>query len=360
MSILENVTFSFTEMLTLLGLAQALMITLHVTLRMVSFREAVAYLLYFLTLSIGFILEISYRIDIFYDQIHYMSWFVWSMTTPLSVLVILQILSLNGKLHYGRYSIILIQPVIAIIAAYLVTDSQTCASGLLCDEAFRFYFSAGIIAQCLSFAYFYGVSLSATSFKKQKNYSERYWLIICLLVINLILISLSLWYLNHDVSLERLAFTRIILGLVFVYIVSTLMFRVYPSVLHLKIEPSTHSEDKTGIDLHLKSKIEHLMVYDKLYQEASFSRSDLAHELKRPEATISKVINLAFNENFTTFINRYRVNEAKDLLENSQYTINDIAKMVGFNSIASFNRVFKDQTDQTPSLFRKNMRKKIN
>jgi AraC-like DNA-binding protein len=56
-------------------------------------------------------------------------------------------------------------------------------------------------------------------------------------------------------------------------------------------------------------------------------------------------------------INSYRVNEAKALLINEpQDTILDIAYAAGFNSKASFNRIFKKVTGMTPSEYRLKMR----
>lgn len=355
MGALQNLTFSLTELIALLGLGQALMVILHVIFRMNAVREAAPYLAYFMALALGFALQLFYRLDVFYYQVDYLSWFVWSMATPLSVLLVVSILN-NGKpIYWVRYFVLLSLPVCAIVAAKLVASYQTCTSGYLCEDAFDIYFSAGVIAQCLSFGFFYGISLSASEFRKQKNYSERYWLIVCLLIVNLILISLSLWALNYDLSLDSLSMGRMILGLVFVYIMSTLMFRVYPSVL--KLEGDTESGEVTELDdeeLRLRDKVIDLMTLDKLYQEPSYSRSDLARELEVSEARISNIINRAFDMNFSNFINSYRISEAKDLLKDKKLAVNDIAKLAGFNSIASFNRVFKDIEGVTPTQFRKN------
>ena len=58
--------------------------------------------------------------------------------------------------------------------------------------------------------------------------------------------------------------------------------------------------------------------------------------------------------NFYDFINKYRVEEAKKLLieDIHNYKILAIAYEVGFNSKATFNRVFKKFTELTPSEFK--------
>ena len=355
MAVFQNLTFSLTELVALLGLAQALMILVHVIFRMTSFRGAAPYLAYFLTLALGFTFHLTYRIDVFYYQIDYLSWFVWSMATPISVLLIVSILKGGRPIHPLRYMVLTVIPLAALIAGIWAQLNQTCLSGYLCEDAFGIYFSAGVIAQCLCFAFFFGVDLSMEEFRKQDHASERYWLIVCLVVVNLLLIGLGLWALNHDISLETLSLARGVLGLVFVYIISTLMFRIYPGVLPLQTDPKKMRGESplSAEEQDLKTKIADLMAFDKLYQEAGFSRSDLARELETSEAAVSQVINRAFHMNFSTFINSYRVEEAKGLLQKSDYAVVDIAKMTGFNSIASFNRVFKDTVGITPTGYRR-------
>lgn len=54
---------------------------------------------------------------------------------------------------------------------------------------------------------------------------------------------------------------------------------------------------------------------------------------------------------FTDFVNEYRVNQARRLL-NSARTVADIGFDVGFNNLSHFNKTFKTITGQTPSAYR--------
>lgn len=58
----------------------------------------------------------------------------------------------------------------------------------------------------------------------------------------------------------------------------------------------------------------------------------------------------------SAFINQVRIENAKHLLEDSDELIIDIAVSCGFNQIPHFNRVFKEFTGMSPSLFRKTYR----
>jgi len=67
------------------------------------------------------------------------------------------------------------------------------------------------------------------------------------------------------------------------------------------------------------------------------------------------VINRRFEQNFFEFINKYRVAEAKKLLEDpdhAQSTMIDIMADAGFNSKATFNTFFKKLVGSTPSQYR--------
>jgi AraC-like DNA-binding protein len=56
--------------------------------------------------------------------------------------------------------------------------------------------------------------------------------------------------------------------------------------------------------------------------------------------------------NFVDYIARIRVGKARDLLQNSNLRISEIAFAVGFQSLSQFNRVFKKLTRQSPTQFR--------
>ena len=80
----------------------------------------------------------------------------------------------------------------------------------------------------------------------------------------------------------------------------------------------------------------------------------LAKSLNIQEYQLRRLINLKLNyRNFNDFINQYRVEEAKELLKNTDQQILNISMEVGFASIATFNRIFKNLVQTTPSNFRK-------
>lgn len=55
---------------------------------------------------------------------------------------------------------------------------------------------------------------------------------------------------------------------------------------------------------------------------------------------------------FTDFVNEYRVNQARRMLQSSR-TVADVGFAVGFNNLSHFNKTFRAVTGQTPSAYRK-------
>ncbi len=104
----------------------------------------------------------------------------------------------------------------------------------------------------------------------------------------------------------------------------------------------------------LKEKLMHYMETNKPYLKSDLKISELADSLSVPHYQLSQLLNNEFSVNFYDFINKYRVEEAKKLLieDTRNYKILAIAFEVGFNSKATFNRVFKNITNLTPSEFK--------
>ena len=101
----------------------------------------------------------------------------------------------------------------------------------------------------------------------------------------------------------------------------------------------------------------HQMEADKLYLEPELNIGNVANELNVHAHQLSKLINTQLNKNFFEFVNTYRVEAFKKLAadpRNKHISILGLAMDAGFNSKATFNRIFKNSTGLTPSEFMKN------
>lgn len=71
---------------------------------------------------------------------------------------------------------------------------------------------------------------------------------------------------------------------------------------------------------------------------------------------LSRHFHTHFHINFKQFLNMYRADFARDQLLHTDMDISKIAHISGFQTIRTFNRVFREQTGMTPSEFRHKLR----
>ncbi len=107
-----------------------------------------------------------------------------------------------------------------------------------------------------------------------------------------------------------------------------------------------------------KEKINTIITAEKLYQNPTLTLANVALKLNTNQTLISKMINQGFKMNFNDFINTYRIEAIKQLLqqgEHKQHTLMGIAYDCGFNSKTTFNRCFKNNTGLSPKEYIKTM-----
>jgi AraC-like DNA-binding protein len=91
---------------------------------------------------------------------------------------------------------------------------------------------------------------------------------------------------------------------------------------------------------------------EKPYQNPDLTLAGLSDELKVSPEYLSGILNGRLGLNFFDFVNRYRVEDFKDQCKdpkNKNITLIGLAYNSGFNSKATFNRVFKKMVGCTPS-----------
>ena len=99
-------------------------------------------------------------------------------------------------------------------------------------------------------------------------------------------------------------------------------------------------------------KITNLMIEEKAFKNPDITLSSLSKDIGEKSYLTTKCLNTLFEKKFNDFINEYRIEELKSLLEdskNNNYTLLSLAFDAGFNSKASFNRAVKKLTGKSPS-----------
>lgn len=119
------------------------------------------------------------------------------------------------------------------------------------------------------------------------------------------------------------------------------------------------SDSKPEKDAFILESIERLLIYmkkEKPYLDFEVTLEKLASNIEMPEKDLSILINHHLGKHFFDFVNEYRIDEAKKILENpddKNLTILEILYRVGFNSKSSFYTAFKKITNDTPTSYRK-------
>ena len=93
----------------------------------------------------------------------------------------------------------------------------------------------------------------------------------------------------------------------------------------------------------LKEKILDIVLFQKKYKDNSYSAKQLAEDLGTNTRYISAVVNVRFHMNYTSLVNKYRIEEAMALLTDRRYqdlNMDDISSMVGFSNRQSFYAAF--------------------
>jgi YesN/AraC family two-component response regulator len=104
------------------------------------------------------------------------------------------------------------------------------------------------------------------------------------------------------------------------------------------------------------NSIKHQMTNEKVYLNNNLTLDSLAGHINTNKVYLSEVLN-EMDTSFYELLNKYRIDEAIRIMSSDQskvYTIDSISKMVGFNSISTFNKYFRRITGITPSFYLKN------
>ena len=104
----------------------------------------------------------------------------------------------------------------------------------------------------------------------------------------------------------------------------------------------------------LKRAIDGALAGEKRYLDPDLSLGSLAGYLGVSAAVLSATINTCYGKNFRNLVNEYRVEEAKRKLGDpalSHLSVLGIGLESGFNSEASFYRIFKQHTSLSPAAY---------
>ncbi|MFC0604651.1 helix-turn-helix domain-containing protein [Winogradskyella pulchriflava] len=166
-----------------------------------------------------------------------------------------------------------------------------------------------------------------------------------------ILISYLTHYANgwRDFTLYYLTLTLLIFG------IGYLLFK-NPDFLK-QIRKKYFGSPLSETDMtRIKTKIENAFENDQIFLNSNLSILELGKYLNEKTHHLSQTLSVNMSESFNDYVNRHRIEVAKQYLHDSKYDnykIEAIALECGFNNKVTFYKAFTKFTNQTPSAFRK-------
>lgn len=105
----------------------------------------------------------------------------------------------------------------------------------------------------------------------------------------------------------------------------------------------------------MKERILNIIVMQGKYKDKNYSAKMLANDLGTNTRYVSAVVNVRFHMNYTSFVNKYRIEEAMTILADRRYkdlNMEEVSAMVGFSNRQSFYASFYKILGITPREYR--------
>ncbi len=331
--------FTLPEILSLLGLVQSVYVLVYMLLRSGSVFNAIIPGLYFGFLACAFLLDAAAGKWASHFKYYEMAqWLFWFSGVPLGALLIFQIAHVPQP-PLPKYFLLLLLIPISFLPIQFISEMPI------------LYVSGLVIGAFSLLAIWARRDLLDGLRKNPKFGKERFWLIIALIALTTAFLASTLAFVGGDITAQQWTLIRTVLGITFVYLAATSLFRIYPLALKLDKSavpvPTASPTEKRILD-----KLANLLESEKIYQDAAFGRAELARELDIGEASLSRIINVHYGKTIPQILNDYRVRDAQKMLTETDVPIQAIYEESGFNSITTFNRVFKDLSGSTPKEYR--------
>lgn len=130
-------------------------------------------------------------------------------------------------------------------------------------------------------------------------------------------------------------------------------------LMHAVSEPLVSTlEQETGLNYEeeLARRLERVLKHEKVYLTPELTLQELSAKMQIRSQELSAFFNHTLGKSFNDVVNEYRIDEVKRLMldpaTDRKATIMELAYQSGFNSKATFNRIFKQVTGITPKEFK--------
>lgn len=189
--------------------------------------------------------------------------------------------------------------------------------------------------------------------RKERLSDQDIWLL------NIYIGTAIIWF-----SYQSYVYTSYIVGALsfsFIFYISILLWITKKGNKKKSIDPTTKYSNSILSEADVEEyelKLMELISNEKPFLDPKLTLTKLSEQLGVNSKILSQIINQTTKDNYSNYIAKLRVEEAKLLLSSEKhkdYKIAYIAYESGFNSLSSFNASFKKITGQTANDYRKSV-----
>lgn len=111
-------------------------------------------------------------------------------------------------------------------------------------------------------------------------------------------------------------------------------------------------EENFAENIRMNAVTEYIRTYIEKHYMEDISLQEVAGNLNYSDAYFCKLFKQCFDKSFVVYLSEYRIQQAKQLLEDVSINIKDISTKVGYRDSNYFAKVFKRMAGVTPSEYR--------
>lgn len=185
--------------------------------------------------------------------------------------------------------------------------------------------------------------------KNQKLTNKEIWLL------NIVAAVFLIW-----LAYRTTRFTSYVVGALsfsFVFYISILLWifkRKHKNLFFETDKKYKNTSISSVIADGISDKLSTVFKAEKLYKNPNLKLNDLAKKLTISPHQLSQFVNDNLQKSFNQYINEFRIEEAKELMQkNHHFTLEAIGNEAGFSSKSTFYSTFKKNVGVTPAQFRK-------
>ncbi|HNW29701.1 MAG TPA: helix-turn-helix domain-containing protein [Spirochaetota bacterium] len=192
---------------------------------------------------------------------------------------------------------------------------------------------------------------------KTKKFSVKVNQVALVYIVMVLMIAIMLLFafIMRNITMGRIVMTLMILPFLFIFIVGNLIPELISLITSVVKKNIYERSMIKGLDVDaLKTRLDDLMIYDKVYCDEDLNLKRLSEMLSITPHQLSEFLNKNMNISFNYYINRYRVDEAVNLMQTQpERSISSICYSVGFNSKSAFYEAFTKFIGKSPARYRK-------